>query len=130
MTQRIFLETIAQLANDGVIDAELGEKATAELAKLDQQNKRRASQPSPNRKKHPELLDEILALVAESESGLTLADCQSALAENGKELKTPTLNGLFATLKNEGKVKATPIKVKGKGTVNLYTAVEEEGEGD
>lgn len=129
MTQRTFLESIAQLAKDGAINAELGEKATAELAKLDKQNKRRASKPSPNRKKHPELLDKILTLVAESESGLTLADCQAALAENGKELKTPTLNGLFATLKNEGKVTATPVKVKGKGTVNLYTAVEED-EGD
>lgn len=129
MTQRIFLETIAQLAQNGAIDAELGEKATADLKKLDEQNRRRASQPSPNRKKHPELLDEILALVAGSESGLTLADCQLALFENGKELKVPTLNGLFATLKNEGKVTATPIKVKGKGNVNLYTAVEED-EGD
>ena len=130
MTQRIFLETIAQLAKDGAIDTELGEKATAELTKLDEQNKRRASQPSPNRKKHPELLDEILALVAESESGLTLADCQTALFENGKELKVPTLNGLFATLKNEGKIKATPVKIKGKGNVNLYTVTEEENEGD
>ena len=115
MTIRMFLEN--------VVNAEISDEMTAfakeRIAKLDEKNEKKKSASSAKKVENNGIKTEILK---------TMADGNSYRASEIGELfgfSTQKASALLVQLETDGKVVSTEVRIKGKGKVKAYTAVED-----
>lgn len=112
MTNREFLIAITTAS----VSDELKEFATAELAKLDAKNEKRRNTPSKEQIANEALKNTILDLLAVPHLASELATACG--------VSTQKVSALCGQLVKEGRATVADFKVKGKGTVKQYRAVD------
>ena len=110
MTNREFFENVM----NGIINDEMMDHATNAIAKLDERNAKRASQPSKKAIENEPIKANIVDFL--NGKDFTVA------SEIGKSLKLTTqkVSALCRQMVGEGTLTVTDVKVKGKGTQKGY----------
>lgn len=111
MTSREFYNAIKD--NESVA-RELREFAESEIVKLDARNEKRKNTKSKAQVANDEIKDKILELLAEKP--MVASDIGKAL-----DISTQKASALAKLIVDDGKATVSDMKVKGKGTVKLYT---------
>lgn len=114
MTNREFFNAII----NSNINADLVAHAKAELEKLDAKNEKRKNTLTKAQKENESLKVEVLNYIKEKGSAVA-SEIGSALS-----MSTQKASSLCTLLKNDGLLTVSDLKVKGKGSVKQYTAVE------
>lgn len=114
MTNREFFNAII----NSNINADLVAHAQAELEKLDAKNEKRKNTLTKAQKENESLKVEVLNYIKEKGSAVA-SEIGSALS-----MSTQKASSLCTLLKNDGLLTVSDLKVKGKGSVKQYTAVE------
>lgn len=114
MTNREFFNAII----NSNINADLVAHAKAELEKLDAKNEKRKNTLTKTQKENESLKVEVLNYIKEKGSAVA-SEIGSALS-----ISTQKASSLCTLLKNDGLLTVSDLKVKGKGSVKQYTAVE------
>lgn len=117
MTERDFLTAVANT----ITDETLANEAKERIGKIDAKNAKRASKPSKTAIANEPLKAQIVDYLAQNEQ-VTAADIAGLL-----EVSTAKASSLLRSLKTDGKVIATQVKVtrvkngkKNTATVNAY----------
>lgn len=117
MTMRDFLTYVAELEN---IRADIKEKATKEIAKLDKKNAKRVGKMSKADKEkaiaNDNVKSAIMGLYAENDKLVLVA---SEIASR-TEISTQKASALCRQLVTDNKLSVKDVKVKGKGTMKAY----------
>ena len=119
MTQREFLENVAQ----GIMDDEMVAYATERITALDTMNEKRRETNSIKRmekeaEKAP-IREAIMAVITSEPKTAT-----TIIAEAGVEIKPQAITSLLKGLIETGAVVKVDMKVKGKGTQRGYALAE------
>ena len=118
MTNREFLNTIAELEN---IPVEITEYAKNAIAKLDATNEKRKNNPSKKetekKQENEQLASAILAVMT------TEAVTESTIAEL-VGISGPKARAILRQLVNEGKIVKTEAKLPKKGVCKVYALAE------
>lgn len=134
MTNREFFVAISKCAD---LTADLRDHATAQIAKLDAANAKRAETQSKKSKENEPIKQAIYNLL-ETFGAKTSPDIAAALNEqgvttaDGEEISTSKASSMCRQMVEEGRLTVTEIKVPKKGKLKQYTAVlhDEVGEDD
>lgn len=112
MTNREFFTNII----NGTITEDTVEYAKAAIAKMDATNEARKNKPSKKATENAPLLEQIATeiLTSEAQTAATIAEAAGISVQKASSL----LRQLVAC----GKAESNDEKVKGKGTVKVYTA--------
>lgn len=117
MTMRDFLTYVAELEN---VRADIKEKATKEIAKLDKKNAERVGKMSKADKEkaiaNDNVKSAIMGLYAENDKLVLVA---SEIASR-TEISTQKASALCRQLVTDNKLAVKDVKVKGKGTMKAY----------
>ena len=123
MTNREFYNAIANSEN---LSTELTEKAADLLAKLDAANaharEKRAEKPSKKSVENAPIKAAMLEHFTEG-TGLTAANVAALM-----DIKVQKASALLRQLVADNVLSVSDVKIKGKGTVKMYTAVVPETE--
>ena len=134
MTNREFF--VAVMKNEN-LPADLREHATAQLAKLDATNAKRAEQQSAKSRANEPLKQSIYSLLCEN-GAMTSPDIAEALNKqgvttaDGEEVSTFKASSMCRQMVEDGRLTVTEIKIPKKGKMKQYAAVlhDEVGEDD
>ena len=120
MTNRDFLNAVLE-AN---INVEVNDFATAELAKLDKRNEKRRNTLTKEQKENMAIKESILAVLSEKP-----IPASAVAAEVG--ISTQKASALLRQLVSDNFAAVADEKVKGKGTIKVYSLpVTEADEGE
>jgi len=111
MTNREFFEKVIATT----VDEEIKDFATSAIAKLDERNAKRNSQPSKKALENAPIIAEIVKFVGEN-ANKTAPEIATAVG-----VSTQKASSLCVQLVKDGQFKSTAIKVKGKGEMKAYS---------
>ena len=128
MTNREFF--VAVMKNEN-LSADLREHATAQLAKLDAANAKRAETQSKKSKENEPIKQAIYNLLC-ANGPMTSPEIAQALTTGDTEVSTSKASSMCRQMVEDGRLTVTEIKVPKKGKMKQYTAVlhDEQGEDD
>lgn len=125
MTNREFFVAISENAN---LTADLRDHATAQIAKLDAANAKRAETQSKKSKENEPIKLSIAFLLTEK-GGMTSPEIAEALktqgvtTAEGEEISTSKASSMCRQMVEEGRLTVTEIKVPKKGKLKQYAVV-------
>lgn len=125
MTNREFFVAISENAN---LTADLRDHATAQIAKLDAANAKRAETQSKKSKENEPIKQAIYNLLIEK-GGMTSPDIAEALSKqgvttaDGEEISTSKASSMCRQMVEDSRLTVTEIKIPKKGKLKQYTAI-------
>ena len=111
MTNREFYTAVS----NGTVSAEVVAYAVTELAKLDNRNAKRRATPTKEQLANEPIKTAILAFLADNPKSL------GASVAEGVGVTTQKVSALARQLATEGLVTIGETKIKGKGTLKVYS---------
>ena len=119
MTNREFFVAISENAN---LTADLRDHATAQIAKLDAANAKRAETQSKKSKENEPLKQAIYDLLV-AKGAMTSPAIAVALTTEENEVSTSKASSMCRQMVEDGRLTVEEIKVPKKGKLKQYTAV-------